>query len=53
MRQDRCPRDLVGIDGNRALQPRQAHQIHTHMCYSEFNDIIDSVGAMDADVISI
>lgn len=28
-------------------------QIHTHMCYSEFNDIIDSVGAMDADVISI
>ncbi|HRC27431.1 MAG TPA: 5-methyltetrahydropteroyltriglutamate--homocysteine S-methyltransferase, partial [Alphaproteobacteria bacterium] len=30
-----------------------ATQIHTHMCYSEFNDIIDSVGAMDADVISI
>jgi 5-methyltetrahydropteroyltriglutamate--homocysteine methyltransferase len=28
-------------------------QIHTHMCYSEFNDIIDSIGAMDADVISI
>ncbi|MFO1242013.1 MAG: hypothetical protein U1E36_02260 [Rickettsiales bacterium] len=28
-------------------------QIHTHMCYSEFNDIIDSVAAMDADVISI
>lgn len=28
-------------------------QIHTHMCYSDFNDIIDSVGAMDADVISI
>jgi 5-methyltetrahydropteroyltriglutamate--homocysteine methyltransferase len=28
-------------------------QIHTHMCYSEFNDIIDSVGALDADVISI
>jgi 5-methyltetrahydropteroyltriglutamate--homocysteine methyltransferase len=28
-------------------------QIHTHMCYSEFNDIIESVGAMDADVISI
>jgi 5-methyltetrahydropteroyltriglutamate--homocysteine methyltransferase len=28
-------------------------QIHTHMCYSEFNDIIDSIVAMDADVISI
>jgi len=30
-----------------------ATQIHTHMCYSEFNDIIDAVAAMDADVISI
>ncbi len=28
-------------------------QIHTHMCYSEFNDIIVAIGAMDADVISI
>lgn len=28
-------------------------QIHTHMCYSEFNDIIESVADMDADVISI
>ncbi len=28
-------------------------QIHTHMCYSEFNDIIDSIAALDADVISI
>jgi len=28
-------------------------QIHTHMCYSEFNDIITAIGAMDADVISI
>lgn len=28
-------------------------QIHTHMCYSEFNDILPSIGAMDADVISI
>lgn len=28
-------------------------QIHTHMCYSEFNDVIDSIAAMDADVISI
>jgi 5-methyltetrahydropteroyltriglutamate--homocysteine methyltransferase len=32
---------------------RDATQIHTHMCYSEFNDIIISIGAMDADVISI
>ena len=30
-----------------------ATQIHTHMCYSEFNDIIESIAAMDADVISI
>ena len=30
-----------------------ATQIHTHMCYSEFNDIIEAVAAMDADVISI
>lgn len=28
-------------------------QIHTHMCYSEFNDIIEAIGAMDADVITI
>jgi 5-methyltetrahydropteroyltriglutamate--homocysteine methyltransferase len=28
-------------------------QIHTHMCYSDFNDIIASIAAMDADVITI
>ncbi|MHB9020447.1 MAG: 5-methyltetrahydropteroyltriglutamate--homocysteine S-methyltransferase [Halothiobacillus sp.] len=28
-------------------------QIHTHMCYSEFNDIIESIAALDADVITI
>lgn len=28
-------------------------QIHTHMCYSEFNDIIQHIAAMDADVITI
>ena len=28
-------------------------QIHTHMCYAEFNEIIEWVAAMDADVISI
>lgn len=27
-------------------------QIHTHMCYSEFGDILDAIDAMDADVIS-
>lgn len=32
---------------------RDDTQIHTHMCYSEFNDIIEAIGAMDADVISI
>lgn len=28
-------------------------QIHTHMCYSEFNDIIEAIAYMDADVITI
>jgi 5-methyltetrahydropteroyltriglutamate--homocysteine methyltransferase len=28
-------------------------QIHTHMCYSDFNDIIDTIERMDADVITI
>ncbi|WP_191058986.1 5-methyltetrahydropteroyltriglutamate--homocysteine S-methyltransferase [Geminicoccus harenae] len=32
---------------------RDETQIHTHMCYSEFNDIIEAIGALDADVISI
>ncbi len=32
---------------------RDDTQIHTHMCYSEFNDIIHSIAKMDADVISI
>jgi len=32
---------------------RDETQIHTHMCYSEFNDIIAAIAAMDADVISI
>ena len=30
-----------------------ATQIHTHMCYSEFNDIMAAIAAMDADVITI
>lgn len=32
---------------------RPETQIHTHMCYSEFHDIIDAIQALDADVISI
>ncbi|MDE2089620.1 MAG: 5-methyltetrahydropteroyltriglutamate--homocysteine S-methyltransferase [Gammaproteobacteria bacterium] len=32
---------------------RDETQIHTHMCYSEFNDIIDAIAALDADVITI
>ena len=32
---------------------RDETQIHTHMCYSEFNDVIKSIAAMDADVITI
>ncbi|MBD9397388.1 5-methyltetrahydropteroyltriglutamate--homocysteine S-methyltransferase [Pseudomonas sp. PDM11] len=32
---------------------RDEIQIHTHMCYSEFNDVIESIAAMDADVITI
>ncbi|MCI0585918.1 MAG: 5-methyltetrahydropteroyltriglutamate--homocysteine S-methyltransferase [Planctomycetes bacterium] len=30
-----------------------ATQIHTHMCYSEFNEILEAIAAMDADVISV
>jgi len=32
---------------------QDATQIHTHMCYAEFNDIIQTIAAMDADVITI
>ena len=30
-----------------------ATQIHTHMCYAEFNDILPQIAAMDADVITL
>jgi 5-methyltetrahydropteroyltriglutamate--homocysteine methyltransferase len=36
-----------------AARVRDTTQIHTHMCYAEFNDIMDAVAALDADVISI
>jgi 5-methyltetrahydropteroyltriglutamate--homocysteine methyltransferase len=32
---------------------RDETQIHTHMCYSEFGDILDAIAKMDADVMSI
>ena len=32
---------------------RDDTQIHTHMCYCEFNDIMESIAALDADVITI
>ncbi|WP_349572159.1 5-methyltetrahydropteroyltriglutamate--homocysteine S-methyltransferase [Azotobacter salinestris] len=32
---------------------RDETQIHTHMCYSEFNDLIEAIAALDADVLSI
>ena len=34
-------------------QVADSTQIHTHMCYSEFNDIIEQIAEMDADVITI
>ncbi|MEA3252329.1 MAG: 5-methyltetrahydropteroyltriglutamate--homocysteine S-methyltransferase [Pseudomonadota bacterium] len=36
-----------------AAVARDETQIHTHMCYSEFNDIIEAIAALDADVITI
>ena len=39
----RGPILLAGVDS----------QIHTHMCYSDFNDIMAAIAAMDTDVISI
>ncbi|MFL5758942.1 MAG: 5-methyltetrahydropteroyltriglutamate--homocysteine S-methyltransferase [Thermomicrobiales bacterium] len=36
-----------------AAAARDETQIHSHMCYSEFGDIIDAIVALDADVISI
>lgn len=36
-----------------SLQAKPATQIHTHLCYSEFGQIIDAVAGLDADVTSI
>ncbi len=35
-----------------AASVQDATQIHTHMCYAEFSDIIDAIASLDADVIS-
>ncbi|WP_338769277.1 5-methyltetrahydropteroyltriglutamate--homocysteine S-methyltransferase [Massilia sp. METH4] len=36
-----------------AAVARDATQVHTHMCYAEFNDILPQIAALDADVITI
>ncbi|HCG3139776.1 TPA: 5-methyltetrahydropteroyltriglutamate--homocysteine S-methyltransferase [Corynebacterium striatum] len=36
-----------------ALEAKPTTQIHTHLCYSEFGQIIDAVAGLDADVTSI
>ena len=43
----------VGVFRLAASPVADETQIHTHMCYSEFNDIMPAIAAMDADVISI
>jgi 5-methyltetrahydropteroyltriglutamate--homocysteine methyltransferase len=43
----------VGAFRLSAAGVRDETQIHTHMCYAEFNDIIEAIAAMDADVITI
>jgi 5-methyltetrahydropteroyltriglutamate--homocysteine methyltransferase len=54
-RDDRAEYLRWAVDAFRlaAAGVRDETQIHTHMCYCEFNDIIDSIAALDADVISI
>jgi len=47
------PLVLLTVLGIAQAGARDETQIHSHMCYAEFNDIIDAVAAMDADVISI
>ncbi|GAU34286.1 hypothetical protein TSUD_19910 [Trifolium subterraneum] len=43
-----CTRANLSLEGIEV-----GRQIHTHMCYSNFNDIIHSIIDMDADVITI
>jgi 5-methyltetrahydropteroyltriglutamate--homocysteine methyltransferase len=53
--QERKEYERVAVESFRiATAPaKPATQIHTHMCYSDFNDIMEAIDAMDADVISI
>jgi 5-methyltetrahydropteroyltriglutamate--homocysteine methyltransferase len=56
LKRDNWPQYLswaVRAFGVSAGVARDDTQIHTHMCYSEFNDILPSIAAMDADVITI
>ncbi|RRZ87507.1 5-methyltetrahydropteroyltriglutamate--homocysteine S-methyltransferase [Erwinia sp. 198] len=43
----------VGAFRLNAAVAQDTTQIHTHMCYCEFNDIMDAIAALDADVITI
>lgn len=54
-KEDSVEYEKFAVDAFRlAVSPaKKDTQIHTHMCYSEFNDIIKTIEAMDADVISI
>lgn len=53
----KCHKDYLdwAVNAFRLVSERvqSTTQIHTHMCYSEVHDIIESISAMDADVISI
>jgi 5-methyltetrahydropteroyltriglutamate--homocysteine methyltransferase len=56
LRRDKWPLYLSwAVDAFRlsTASVRDETQIHTHMCYAEFNDIIEAIGTMDADVISM
>jgi 5-methyltetrahydropteroyltriglutamate--homocysteine methyltransferase len=50
---DRYLREAVDCFRLAAAGVRDETQIHSHMCYAEFNDIMTSIAALDADVISI
>ena len=54
-RQDRGAYVRWAVDAFRLVTSgvRDETQIHTHMCYSEFGDILDAIAEMDADVLSI
>jgi 5-methyltetrahydropteroyltriglutamate--homocysteine methyltransferase len=56
LRKEKCPKYLdwaVKAFRISASGVEDDTQIHTHMCYSEFNDIIQNIADMDADVITM